>query len=66
MKTDNDELVFQCRKCEHHLYVDIKYVHQIADHDCPRCGEEPTLNWIFSHVGSYEQNKDRYRMLLNE
>lgn len=53
-------LVFECRKCEHQLYVDVNShvnlnlvntIDNIANkYPCPNCGEEPYENWIL--VGS--------------
>lgn len=47
-------IVFQCRKCEHQLYVeqgngfaeDIFKIQRIANKECPNCGEEGYANWI--------------------
>ena len=43
--------VFICRKCGHHLYVNEvddfgKKLEEIADKDCPECGEEAYENWL--------------------
>ena len=31
-------------------------------YDCPNCGEEGYMNWIFSHVGDFDSEKDNYKL----
>ncbi len=55
-------LVFQCKKCEHEIYVVRDNVDDLYDYDCPHCGEEGYLNWIYLGLGildDCEENIDR-------
>lgn len=60
---DND-VVFVCRKCEHHLFINgnriMHILKKLNKYHCPNCGEEGEMNWIFSHVGNFELEKDDY------
>lgn len=47
-------IVFQCRKCEHLLFVD--KINKITlkglmSFDCPECGEEGCGNWVLLRTG---------------
>lgn len=58
------ETVFICRKCNHHLfaeYIDLKSIEVVLNHDCPRCGEDAYQNWILSHIGNSDDEKDNYK-----
>ncbi len=61
METDT---VFICRKCEHHLFLDnedlIGKLRKLSQYECPSCGEEGHRNWMFSHVGNFEEEKINY------
>ena len=56
------DIVFQCRKCYHFLYIGIKgrKIKNLADilgkADCPTCGEEADRNWVFVGLGDYEED----------
>lgn len=44
-------IVFQCKKCEHQLYMleeslSAKAMEKLSMRDCPACGEEGYENWI--------------------
>jgi DNA-directed RNA polymerase subunit RPC12/RpoP len=44
-------IVFKCRKCEHHLYVEnteevVEKIKKVSNLDCPNCGEDPDGNWV--------------------
>lgn len=48
-------VVFECRKCEHHLYVEntddlAKKLGKVSVLDCPNCGEEGFDNWVLVGV----------------
>lgn len=48
-------IVFECRKCGHQLYMDAyniwwKNFKELADRDCPECGEEGYVNWILMNT----------------
>lgn len=32
----------------------------ISEMDCPNCGEEGYHNWILSHIGDSEKEKENY------
>lgn len=43
-------VVFQCRKCEHNLYIEntdelFKKLGKVSNMDCPSCGEYDEGNW---------------------
>ena len=43
-------IVFECRKCEHKLYVEntgniFNKIARASNLECPNCGEEPEGNW---------------------
>lgn len=62
------DLVFECKKCTHHLFVDFEpelkeILIRLPEYSCPSCGEDGHLNWIFSHVGSYEDEQENYRQI---
>lgn len=53
-----NQVVFQCRKCEHLLFVEKinrESIKGIMNMDCPECGEENYANWILLRMGSYEE-----------
>ncbi|MCA1021569.1 hypothetical protein [Halobacillus litoralis] len=55
--------VFVCKKCEHHLFIESEIMgvlDRLNQYDCPNCGEDGELNWIFSHVGDPEEEEDNY------
>lgn len=50
-------IVFECRKCEHRVYLDYKpgdgllrRLQRLSNMDCPECGEEPERNWMLIGV----------------
>lgn len=52
----NKDIMFECRKCEHLLYVtpdNENWVEKLVDYDCPNCGEESGRLWIFVGFGSF-------------
>ena len=55
------DAVFICRKCNHRLFVntDGKTAYELVKgfdgYDCPNCGEESHLNWIYERLGNYEK-----------
>ena len=54
--SDMEDLVFECKKCSHLLYVSkdkMDKIESLPEYDCPECGEEGYLNWILSHSGNY-------------
>lgn len=58
-----NEVVFFCRKCNHHLFAKnpmINTLKNISEMDCPNCGEDGYRNWILSHVGDSEKEKENY------
>lgn len=61
----NKNIVFQCRKCEHHLFIlnKVEIFEKLPDYSCPICGEEGQLNWILSHVGDFESEKENYKLI---
>ena len=50
---ENPDYVFECKKCRHRLYA--SSVKKIIEYDCPECGEESYLNWIFFRMGNYDK-----------
>jgi len=58
MKKRSD-LVFECRKCNHLLYLadgallDGRKIAQELETECPNCGEESGRLWIFIGLGSF-------------
>lgn len=59
----NKEVIFICRKCNHHLFLsdpNLESLDKIANLDCPSCGEEGYENWVLSHIGNSEKEKDNY------
>jgi transcription elongation factor Elf1 len=63
MKDTDTEIIFKCRKCEHHLFVEVitlKAMHKVSKYECPNCGEEGNENWILVGIGNSEDQKDEY------
>ena len=56
-ETKYTDVVFQCRKCEHLLFVGINRnigeLLKIVEEDCTNCGEEGYGNWILVRAGNY-------------
>jgi len=55
----NPDIILQCRKCDHLLYIDIKkFMTQNIDNlpDCDECGEEGNLNWIVVRSGNFTKD----------
>lgn len=65
MKKIFNDLLFKCKKCEHHLYI-INGMEKSGSHtrnilkktDCPNCGEEADELWIFIRNGNYEREQE--------
>lgn len=50
------DFIFQCRKCEHLLYVDKqKFLKNCELPDCLECGEEADENWVFIKEGNFDK-----------
>ncbi|WP_342423065.1 hypothetical protein [Paenibacillus sp. FSL E2-0178] len=63
MMDNKNEVIFQCRKCEHNLFIegiDLKLIDRISKMECRSCGEEPEENWILVGLGNSEEQKDDY------
>ena len=61
---DLTDIVFQCRKCDHLLFLDNSEVISdalvgITKEDCPSCGEEGYGNWILLRQGNYKKEYRR-------
>ena len=52
------DYVFQCKKCEHKLFVDIDKLKGLDSYDCPACGEQGYINWIYYGMGVFGGKKD--------
>ena len=53
-----DQVVFECRKCGHLLFVEninTSKLKKIMNTDCPDCGEEGYGNWTLLRMGNYEK-----------
>lgn len=54
------DYIFQCKKCEHELYVgkfEERKISTLPDTNCPSCGEEGYLNWISMGEGDFADFK---------
>ena len=49
---EKPDIVFQCKKCGHLIFT--PNVIKLLKTDCPRCGEEPYVNWILKRRGDYD------------
>ena len=55
-------IIFQCRKCYHFLYIEMKsksikdLANILSNEECPTCGEEPDRNWCFVGLGDFEED----------
>ena len=60
MKSNNPDIIFQCRKCQHLLYIDIKNFIDKEIYDdmkaCDNCGEDPEGNWILYGSSNYDKD----------
>ena len=54
--------VFQCRKCQHLLYIEPARIADVGKLDCPECGEEPDGNWFFERMGDYDEDVKKNRI----
>ncbi len=63
-------IIFVCRKCDHHLFVSAKSIEGLSKlldkTDCPACGEESHMNWIYLRLGEFEREKEYFRRIENE
>ena len=50
MKKEKD-WIFECRKCQHNLYVGKEKVKKLLKTNCPNCGEEAGELWILIGEG---------------
>ena len=51
------DLLFECRKCGHNLYIDKEEIEKVAslpEYECPECGEEGERNWIVLGEGNFK------------
>ena len=54
----DNQVVFQCSKCGHLLFVEDTSktkLEKIMNTDCPDCGEEAYGNWVLLRMGNYEE-----------
>jgi transcription elongation factor Elf1 len=52
----NSDFIFNCKKCGHRLFVtSVKKVRNLNEFDCPNCGEEGEMNWIYEGMGNYDK-----------
>ena len=60
---EKPDIVFQCKKCGHLIFT--PNVIKLLKTDCPRCGEEPYVNWILKRRGDYdlEYTSEQYENL---
>lgn len=60
----NNEAVFICKKCNHHLFLNGNRVMSILEklnkYSCPNCREGGNYNWVFSHIGNSDTEEDNY------
>lgn len=47
------DIIFECRKCGHNIYVDKDRVKVLLDTSCPECGEEAGRLWILLDEGDF-------------
>jgi len=56
--TKLSDIVFECKKCEHLLFVDKKELGEklvtLIKRDCPNCGREGERNWVLLREGNYD------------
>lgn len=64
MKKLLQDLIFDCKKCGHHLYITDgmtksgAYIRNVLKKtDCPNCGEEAYELWIFTRNGNFEREQ---------
>lgn len=61
---NNNEAVFFCRKCKHHLFLNgeeiMSILKKLDNYNCPNCGEDGCENWVFSHVGNSSNEANEY------
>lgn len=64
--TNNTDYIFQCKNCEHQLYIEkLKFDKtDINDIPCPACGEEPPYIWIYNGEGSYDNDYDKKDLIV--
>jgi transcription elongation factor Elf1 len=53
------DLIFECRKCEHNLYVSLDKIRKLLKTDCPNCGEESFGIWLLIGEGIFKEVKIR-------
>lgn len=59
------DLVFQCRKCQHELFLTNgaeltgKEIAKKLKKDCPNCGEESEELWTYVRLGNFEKEYDQ-------
>ena len=55
------DLVFECKKCEHLLFITgtasekVKKISNLNEYECPNCGTKREENWIYVRVGDYQK-----------
>ncbi len=52
-KKKSVDLIFECRKCQHNLYVSMGKIRMLLKTDCPNCGEEADGNWKLIGEGKF-------------
>lgn len=61
----DNEAVFLCVKCRHHLFLNgeeiMPILKRLDKYNCPNCGEEGCENWMFSHVGDSNKEINEYK-----
>ncbi|WP_339193947.1 hypothetical protein MKY95_19310 [Paenibacillus sp. FSL P4-0176] len=60
---NKNEVIFECRKCEHNLFaesIDLKLIDRISKMNCPNCGEDAERNWILVGLGDSETQENEY------
>lgn len=55
---DKKDWIFECKKCQHNLYVSDEKLNKLLDTECPECGEEPVSLWILIGKGLLKDTCD--------
>lgn len=61
------DLIFQCIKCDHNLFISKKklnFVISLYKYNCPNCGEDGYENWIILGEGNFKKEKKNFRNII--
>lgn len=63
MKKKKPDFIFECKKCNSHVYVNKKKVEKMLGGFCNECGEEENGLWLLIGEGDFKTYKNELEII---